>query len=133
MSLFNLFCFNFSDVSAMNSALDLVANTSASLKSSATQLETELRDTRNELERIKSQCNGAMPSACDSIDTAGLRQVANFSNLPSVDDELKNIRDIVGQNFSGSVNDVSILGIIVLGLVVCHKVFLCFFQNPLYL
>ena len=130
MSLFNLFCFNFSDVSAMNSALDLVANTSANLKSSATQLETELRKTRDELDRIKSECNTARPSACDSIDTTGLRQVANFSNLPSVDDELKNIRDIVGQNFSGSVNEVSSLGIIMLCLVIFHKVFLLFFQNP---
>lgn len=94
-----------SNVSAMNSALDLVANTSASLKSSATQLESELQKTRDELERIKTECNTALPSACDSIDTTGLRQVANFSNLPSVDDELKNIRDIVGQNFSGSVNE----------------------------
>ena len=113
----------------MNSALDLVANTSASLKSSATQLESELQKTRDELERIKTECNTALPSACDSIDTTGLRQVANFSNLPSVDDELKNIRDIVGQNFSGSVNEVSVFGMILLGLVINPKVFLFFFQN----
>lgn len=89
----------------MKSALDVVANTSAKLKSSATKLGNDLSKVKNDLERIKSDCNTAgLP--CKDIQTDGLKQVANFTNLPSVDDELKNMGDIVNQNFSGSVDEV---------------------------
>ena len=91
----------------MNSALDVVSNTSASLKSSANQLGDSLQRVKSELERIKSNCNASIIPSCSDIETGGLRQVANFSNLPSVDEELKNIRDIINQNFSGSVDKVS--------------------------
>ena len=92
----------------MNKALDVVANTSASLKSSANQLGSDLQRIKTELERIKSECNSSgIPGGCSEINTDGLRQVANFSNLPNVDDELKNIRNIMNQNFSGAVDKVS--------------------------
>ena len=97
-----------SDVTAMKNALDVVANTSAELKSSAAQLGNELKKIKADLEQIKSDCNSSgIPGGCSEIKTDGLKQDANFTNLPNVDDELNNVRDIVNQNFSGSVDKVS--------------------------
>lgn len=91
----------------MKNSLDIVSNTSSELKSSATELENQLKKVKTDLDNIKSDCSSSgIPGGCAEIQTDGLKQAANFSNLPSVDSELTNVRDIINQNFSGAVDEV---------------------------
>ncbi|XP_065071190.1 prominin-1-like isoform X2 [Rhopilema esculentum] len=95
------------NVTAMKGALDVVSNTTGNLKSSASKLGNELKQVKDDLERIKTDCTGQGISKCNNIDTSGLKQEANFTNLPNVDSELSNIRNIMNQNFSGAVDEAT--------------------------
>ena len=126
------FCF-FSDVTAMKGALDVVSNTTGNLKSSASKLGNELKQVKDDLERIKTDCTGQGISKCNNIDTSGLKQEANFTNLPNVDSELSNIRDIMNQNFSGAVDEVWLHSFVYVFYLLYHVItkfpFIAKFEN----
>ena len=92
----------------MSTSLDRVVNTTNDLRSKAAGLGTDLDNVRNELVSILNNCSGVpvASESCAKVDSSGLRQEANFSALPNVDNELKNIRDILNQNFSGKAEEV---------------------------
>ena len=98
--------FSFLDVTEIKTVLDTVSTTSSELKTEAKSLETRLNDIRSDLQRIKDECKSTSYHRCDEIDGAGLVQIANFSNLPSVDGELQSMRDILNQNFTGAADTV---------------------------
>eukprot|EP00794_Sanderia_malayensis_P005496 gene5496-6181_t len=95
-----------SNVTSMNAALNLVSNTSAKLKDYTVTLEQQLAKARSDLQEIQTNCSTipVVNETCANIGTNNLKQEANFTNLPNVDSELANIRNILNQNFSGSVD-----------------------------
>ena len=93
----------------MAAQLEIIKNNSGSLTSLTVDLQAGLNATKDNLTDIQNECNAlpGPPPFCNNINTDDLSTQADFSNLPDVSSELKNVDDVVNQNFEQSASDVS--------------------------
>ena len=91
----------------MEKQLDLIVNTTDSLKNESRKLQDGLDKVKKNLTEISTECK-SLPgvSFCDSIDTSNLATDANFTAVPDVEKQLKNIRDVTSKDFAGSAQEV---------------------------
>ena len=92
----------------MRDQLTRIQNNSGKLNASTVELENGLREVRQNLSDIQTECNSTFSgqSVCD-IDTSDLRTDADFTHLPDVSSELNKIKDIVNNDFEKSAEEVS--------------------------
>lgn len=93
----------------MRNQLQIISNNSNALSNLTVDLQTGLNGTKENLTEILNDCNASFPGSgfCSNIDPNDLATQADFTDLPDVSGELKNVEDVVNRDFEKSAEDVS--------------------------
>ena len=93
----------------MRNQLEIIRNTSSSLSDSTTELQSGLDAVKANLTNISASCSRLQngPGACNDTNPNDLATGANFTGLPDVSKQLKNVEDVVKEDFEKTANDVS--------------------------
>ena len=96
------------ETSEMEKQLDLIVNTTETLKLEGEKLQNGLDKVKKNLSDISTECAGlpGPPPFCNNTDSSNLATDANFTTVPDVQKELQNVRDVTGQDFAGSAQEV---------------------------
>lgn len=89
--------------------MQIISNNSNALSNLTVDLQSGLNGTRNNLTEILANCTASFSGSdfCSTIDPDDLATQADFTNLPDVSGELKNVEEVVNQDFEKTANDVS--------------------------
>ena len=93
----------------MKNQLEIIKNTSQSLSNLTKELQEELNVAKENLTDILKNCSRlpSVPAACNNTNPEDLATGANFTDLPDVSKELKNVEEVVNQDFEKTAEEVS--------------------------